>query len=451
MAETIQTPVVPITDLIASEVVGLREREGGLMEGHVPLWMIDIEDVPVNFQNIQILRQQMHEEAHMHGTSGQLRPVFLGIVEGRAKLPIIDGYHRTTIFAEEQRPDIFATLQSVTEEELLDKRIQNTTTHDALQFSRATKWVRQSWALNPYSDRITETQAFVLGRVKASTGKRLGLEPEEVTEIMEWVDAKSMLWGIEPMTVYAYLHTDDNVDQSLVHNSRPNSAQAEGPRSLPHSSLQRIGKQLPGRTELQLVVADVIIDHRLGGSGITAILKDIKGMADGEALAYLDSVDFAAYKEKLANEQVFRYKDSEIVRTDRVRESSRVRPLDDIAAVTGIKVDFLLDEGDTDPNVLQSISRDLRRIGEELIERSKLVDTALEGANGPVVKEGEVRDIKEFSRNVAEFLLDPEVQLDIQTDREADLAERTINRGRGRAESITRLEEMIERYRSSKQ
>src|SRR5690606_5938427 len=156
--------------------------EEGLFSARVPLGLINNNDVPVNEQNLEVIGNQLESEAEMKGNDGQIQPIVLGPVDGFDQLEIIDGFHRYRKIHQQGRADIYATIIKVTHEELLDKRIQNTRSHQGLQFARATQWVREVWEINPYSDRITAMQAFTLGRLKGFTGVKLGLEREEAEE-----------------------------------------------------------------------------------------------------------------------------------------------------------------------------------------------------------------------------------------------------------------------------
>ncbi len=436
-------------EAIEQEVANLTEHEGGLWRGDVPLYLIDDTDVPVNQANLELIAYQLEEEAEAKGNDGQLQPIMLGLVERRVKLPVIDGFHRFDVFKIKGRDTIFSTIVEVTEEELLDKRIQNTRNHSGLQFARATQWVREAWALNPFSGRIEASQAFTLGRLKSSTGSRLGLGADEADQIMAWVDEKSALWGVEPMTIYAYLQTDRTVASDLVHNSRPDAKQSSDPNSLPQSTLQRIGRTIPGREELQRAVASAIVNHKLGGSGISGILSDIKGMTDEQAQAHLAGVDFAAYRERIAEKPVYKYPEDDILRLDKVRESSRVRPLAEIATLTATHVELVLDEGGFDEDRMRNVSGELIRISGLLTDAATKIDNALgDKSKNSALPNDQGRSIDEFTELLTGFLRDSSQSFDIKTDREALSVQRAIDRGRGTQASLKKLNTKLNRYRA---
>lgn len=434
---------------IQREVEGLVEREGGLMSGHIPLDLIDDKDVPVNKENLELIGRQLDDESEAKGTDGQIQPIMAGLVDGRAKLDVIDGFHRFATFKRRHQPTIYGTIIEVTLEELLDKRIQNTRNHSGLQFARASQWVHEAWALHPLSGRITATQAFVLGRVRSSTGKRLGLDTDEFKEIMAWTQAKANLWGVEPMTIYSYLHTNENVDLKLIQESRPQSTQSTSPNSLPQSTLSVIGKQIPGRSAVQLAVASAITEHRLGSSGTSSLLFDIKKMNDEEALTYIETVDYGAYKERLAQQQVLKFPEADVLRLGRVRDTSRVRPLQETADLTTLHVDLALNEGGYDKGRMQDVAADLKRIGQKLLDKAVQIETVLEGAptqdqvREPISIE---RNITDFTNLLKSFLSDPQEPLVIQTDRELNMAQRAISRGRGAREALALLQSAVDTY-----
>jgi hypothetical protein len=273
-----------------------------------------------------------------------------------------------------------------------------------------------------------------------------------MADIMQWVDQKSVLWGLEPMTIYKYLHTDDNVAPDLISNSRPEPAQAAVANSLPPSTLAAIGKQIPKREDVQRAVAEAIVKNRLGGSGISGILSDVKGMDDKEAIAYLDSVDFTAYKEKISQKPVYKYGEDDILRLGHVRESSRIRPLDEMARLTLINIDLALGEGNFAPDRMEAVGTELGKLAAMLQAASVRVNEALAGIE--VVAEPSMeqqRDISEFTRAMTEFLRAPaNVSLEILNDREQRAAERALSRGRGTKEALKLLEQKTEAYYDKK-
>ena len=284
---------------------------------------------------------------------------------------------------------------------------------------------REVWALNPMSERIAATSAFTVGRTKNSKGSRLGLSQEEVRDTMSWVDAKSALWGVEPMTIYGYLRTEEAVAADLVRNSRPDARQAPEPDSLPRSTLTRIGIQIPDREEVQRSVASVIVRHKLSGTGISSILSDVKHMSDDEALAYLETVDFTAYKEKIADRQIYRYPEEDILRLDRVRETSRVRPLSEIASLTAIHVELVLNEGGFDEERMKNVADELGRIASQILDAASRIEGTVEGksAGERTDAKAAIRPISEFTDSLTEFMRDASLPIEILTDREARAAD----------------------------
>lgn len=447
---------VSIEERVAQQVQGLIEREGGLLTGHVPMSLIDDTDVPVNHQNLRLIGVQLTDEAIAKGSDGQIQPIMLGMVSGHDRLYIIDGFHRFTKFKENEAPTIFGTIIPVEMDELLDKRIQNTRNHSGLQFARATQWVRQAWALNPHSSRLTANQAFILGRTRSSTGARLDLSVHDAEEIKTWVDAKAMLWGLDPMTIYGYLNTDESVAPDLVHNSRPDKIQAGDALSLNQSTLARMGRAIGGRPELQRAIAGVITENKLSGTGITGLLSDVKSMSDEKALEYLATVDVAAYKERIAGKQTIHVTEDDVLSLDRVRDRSRVAPLTSIADLTGIHVDLALEEGEYDPERMRKVAADITAVVLGLNSAVDKINTALSGES----TQGSVheishdqpdasRSIEGFSAELTDFLLANSSKIEIITSREARTAERALARGRGTSESLAALEQILERFYSA--
>lgn len=445
--------VTTLLESVQEQVIELVERDGGLMNGHVPLGLISDKDVPVNRENLDLIGAQLDDESVHKGTDGQIQPIMLGLVTDPdnepeyERLQIIDGFHRYRKFQMRGNPTIFATIIPVTKEELLDKRIQNTRNHQGLQFARATQWVIEAWGLNPLADRLTASQAFVLGRTKSSNGKRLGLNEDEVRTIKEWVDDKAGLWGLDPLTIYSYLNTASTVARELVHNSRPDAVQAVDLHSLNHSTLTRIGRQIPDRPALQQAVAKAISTHRLGGSGTTALLSDVKRMSDKEAIAYIEGVDFVAYKERIAQKQVYTYREDELLRLERIRDSSRVRPLSEITRLTVGLVELALVEGDYDPERMRVVATELGEIVASLEATVERINATAEGGQKTFQRmTPNKRSVEEFTLTLTEYLRDPSAPFHIETEREALSVERALSRGRGTPKSLENLKAIVERF-----
>lgn len=430
----------PVWQDMQTRIRRMQAYPGGLLRGEVPLSLISNSEVPVNVQNLDTITYQLADEAEKKGGSGQIQPVMLGALAVRKSLEIIDGFHRYTVFKERNAYDIYGTIVEVSEEELYDKRIQNTNNHAGLQFSRAVDWVRAAWSLHPLSEKVpSASTAFVIGRVRSSNGRGLGLTKEEFQEIMDWADSKAKLWGVSPTTIYKYLHTDDHVHPLLVAESRRDIGQSGSEVSLPHATVSKISQMIPGRFDLHLQVATAINKHRLGGAGTSALLRDIKRMSDKDAAQYLQTFKPSAYKEKIAANPGFTFKDDDIVRLEQVRGSSRVAPLEQIAGATTLKLLAAAEEKDFRPERMNGALDEVEAVANGLLETVANIRQQLgqETNEKPVA---ERRKTQDFANLLAEFLVSNEPgELTILNMREATVVRNAISRGRGTDQALVKL------------
>lgn len=256
-----------------SQITVLSERTGGMLEAMVPADLIYREDVPVDQGHVDELIASIEAESAKGGSTGQLSPILLGEITGRATFPIIDGFHRDAALHSLGKPEIFATIRpNCTPEEVLDLRILTATTHSSVSFARVVEWIGDAWQKSPWAEQLTVTQAFGLTKTRSS-GSGLGLTAEQTKEVKRWTNDKCEKWRMSAGTIYSNLTTAEAADPDLVKEVRPrksgNSLEAMTPQHL-----EVIVKYLPMRYAEQWLVVGVARFNNFNVPTTRAVAKE---------------------------------------------------------------------------------------------------------------------------------------------------------------------------------
>src|SRR5437868_4303785 len=91
--------VLDLEARLFKEGTDIREREAGILEGYVPLDLINRADEAVDKENLDLIGRQVDEEAAKKHNNGQITPISSGIVEERPLLEVMDGFHRYAHFS----------------------------------------------------------------------------------------------------------------------------------------------------------------------------------------------------------------------------------------------------------------------------------------------------------------------------------------------------------------
>lgn len=261
---------------LLDQIRDAKERGGGLIEAFVPISLINREDVAVDEAHVQELAESMRQEAKEGKGNGQLSPVILGQVPGLDQFAIIDGFHRVAALDQTGEKEVFSTVKpNITWEEVINHRILAAATHRYVRFARLGEWIRDSWTRTPWSEKINVSQAFLLRSGPSMTGSRMRLSPEEVNEIRVWVNKKCEQWHLSAGHIYAnILLVAQTVDPELVKKARERKGgwllEALTPLHLKELSLV-----LPGRFDLQNVVAETAIREALTISATRAVAEAV--------------------------------------------------------------------------------------------------------------------------------------------------------------------------------
>jgi hypothetical protein len=279
--------LVPNTKSPLSQLQVVGEREGGLLECHVPLEFIQTEDVAVDNEHVNELAQSMIDEQERVNGTGQLTPLLLGYI-------VIDGFHRAKALKIANVDLAYATVRQSTLEEIIDLRILTARMHKSVQFARIIEWVNDSWNHSAWQHQISVGQAFALHRTH-STGKQLGVA-EEAPDIKAWVDKKCEQWQISAATIFNNLSLASIADPTLVQEARV----SRGGRNLLYLTpghLKVIAQQMPNQFPKQRLVADLAKQHNLRipeTRSIAKLVADAQNVA--EAREILDDVNWKRYE-----------------------------------------------------------------------------------------------------------------------------------------------------------
>jgi hypothetical protein len=261
---------------LLSKVRIVGEREGGLLEAHVPRNLIYAEDVPVDEKHVQDLYESMRKEEASGKLNGQIAPVVLGELKGSDKLYILDGFHRNRVLELSGKDEVYAVIRlNCTKEQIVDHRIIAASPHEAVNLPRILKWSQDVWKFSPWAQKIDLVQAYNLRFAQKMTGKNMGLTKEEVGEIKRWVDEKNNKWGVHAPTFHKYLATAKIADPELLKSARSRGGGSNKMVVATPSHIVEIAKALPFRFELQNVVVKEIVNNQLGVPEGKALAKAI--------------------------------------------------------------------------------------------------------------------------------------------------------------------------------
>jgi len=239
------------------------EEDSGNIAAMVPVDLVYMQDVPVDEEHVKDLAASIKKEAETKGGHGQLSPVSLAEIVEFGQFPIMDGFHRTPAVKLLGRESVYGTLRPNSSwEDVIDHRILAATTHRSVRFSRVVEWVEEAWRMTPWSRRVGSVSAFTLAHSRTSTGERLGLAPEEVKEIKNWVNKKCDFWRLSPFTIYNNLSIARAADPELVHEARERR-QGRTLEALTPMHLSVVTKALPYDFEKQRLLADIAKKHAM--------------------------------------------------------------------------------------------------------------------------------------------------------------------------------------------
>ena len=288
---------VAAADSLLSQVSIIHERDGGKVEAMVPVDLIYREDVPVDQAHVDELAESILKEQAMRGdTEGQLSPVLLAEIPDRDTFLIIDGFHRDAALHQIGNEEVFSTIRrDSTMDEVVDLRILTANTHASVTFARIVEWVQDAWHKSPWAENLTAAQAFSLSR-SGGTGRRLGLTPEEATEVLAWTADKCDRWRISKGTVYQSLATAQMADPELVKEARRRTGK-HALTAITPQHLTVIAKALPKRYPEQRLVAKIAKANNFNLQSTRAVVEMLQHTSSlEEAQAIADETDWSNIK-----------------------------------------------------------------------------------------------------------------------------------------------------------
>jgi DNA-binding CsgD family transcriptional regulator len=260
------------------EIVGRRED---LIDAYVPISYINTEEVPVDLPHAKDLADQMDHEATLRGREGQLSPTLIGDVAGEARMPIMDGFHRTHVLKSRAARQVFSTIRPHTSwEEVYDIRIVAASTHRSVKFARVVEWIDASWGLTPWANEITALQAFSMATNKRISGSTFKVESNQIPDILEWIKERCEKWQRSPSSVFADLQVARQVAPDLVREARATGqSKTRLPGTISPQHLKVIGGTLPNEHDKQRLVVEVIKGSNLSVDEAKAVASVVRGTA----------------------------------------------------------------------------------------------------------------------------------------------------------------------------
>lgn len=196
----------------------------------------------------------------------------------------MDGFHRATGRSTRGLPDAYATIRlNSTWEEVYDRRILAASTHRAIRFARVVEWIEDAWRISPWADQFAVDQAFNLF-LPGSSGKRLGLNPDQADEVRRYLKSKSSFWKLSPATIRQNLAVAKRVDPILVRSAREGRT-GESMEAVTPEHLKVLANLLPDRHEHQRLAANIIVDEQVPVREAQALVSVIGYFKDVEEAA----------------------------------------------------------------------------------------------------------------------------------------------------------------------
>jgi hypothetical protein len=404
--EPVDSKVLPWLGHI-DDVDVLTSREGGLHECVVPMSRIEDIDAPLDERKLEALRQDLESNRSRRGGSGQKSPVRLGYVIGEAQFRVIDGFHRFATLRELGDDQIYATVEQVDLEELLDDRIRNANMHEGIKFARMGTWMHEVWALSPFADKLPNiTSAFSMAHFhndQKRSGKNLGLTPEDAEAIVAWARAKAEIWGTTVITVYNVLQVSSQVAPELVQKVRHN--RRGSPVTKDHvnqATVTALAARLADRHEHQRLVLEAARMHGLSTVQIKQLSTEIAPMSPEEARQYLMHIEWVGQK---GNDSArLSYSANDLVRLGLIRGSSPIEPLLEVARLTATKMETGSRLDETEPVRLVRLRQDLGRVAGYVSDMIEIVSASLGDEPEGIFDKHEVEVVGDPQMSVIDYL-----------------------------------------------
>jgi hypothetical protein len=221
----------------------------------------------------------------MRGKRGQISPITVRarIGEGGDVVyDIIDGFHRGAALksmAEEDGIEAYVdavVVYGCSDEELFDLRVLAVNSVRSVSFARLSSWMQGSFDKSEWSTKdLTLSQIMSLA-VTGSSGKNLGLTPDDAKRAKEWAREKSKKWNKPITSLYQDILAVENADPELVKRVRVGSGGSHGKSGVINPARFRaIVEELPQEFELQQKAAKVIMDEDLDKEESRLVAKAI--------------------------------------------------------------------------------------------------------------------------------------------------------------------------------
>lgn len=223
------------------------------------------------------LGKSMQEEDQLTNVALRAR-----LLDGKIVYDVIDGFHRVEGKRITGEKDIDAlVLYGCSDEEMFDRRILAVSSVMEIQFARVADWITKSYTTTTWSKKgVGINRAF---RMTVSNTKNSSdglINPNEISDLKEWVRKKCDKWGKQIGTVRNELLLVNQSDPSLIKEVRTVRTKKE---SLPVITQQKLGivvKQFPGEQNfaIQRAIFGYTTKNLIDTDQIRKIVNFLKGI-----------------------------------------------------------------------------------------------------------------------------------------------------------------------------
>lgn len=255
-----------------------------------------IRDVPVEREHVEDLARSFLEDDQMIPLLVRQRHQ---PPDGKKDIDIIDGFHRAEarIFLVEKGLSKRETLTCVVlgesecdDEKMYDLRILSATTHKGVRFARVFEWINGAFAVTPWAEKINAYQVFNLATTDSS-GRNLGLTPQEAKEIKGWARRKAKAWHTTVSTIAHDLLATVGIDPKLLKEIRESSLRRTSGLLTP-AQLDSLRQHLAFRYDLQWQVAKVVKEYQLPAYAAEQLAYQVAQAENDSAIEEILSYDW---------------------------------------------------------------------------------------------------------------------------------------------------------------
>lgn len=256
------------------------EKGGGELDVlAVPMAAIANEDVVLlETRTTEFVRELRKEFGNATEELAPIRPLELASLEAGTELRVIDGFYRLEALRKLGYSKVSATVEQLTLEQLIDRRLARANEHRHAEVGRVVKLAEQAWGLTEWSGKLSLLNATLL-QVGSKTGKSLKLDGTTTKNVRKWLDQKVELWGARPAALCKNLKLAEDLPTDFLDQVASNPTKRGKSDNLSPSHLQAISKVFGNdQPDQQRTVFEAARAYRLS-VGETSLLANI--LAEG--------------------------------------------------------------------------------------------------------------------------------------------------------------------------